>query len=55
MAKVNVNYMWHDFFQKVSAKVKGKKSRVELYSWSSQSKAVSECQVNDKGKHVDNV
>ena len=32
-----------------------KKSRVELYSWSSQSKAVSESQVNVKGKHVDNV
>ena len=33
-----------------------KKSRVELYSWSSQTKAVEgECQVNVKRKHEDNV
>ena len=56
MVKVKVNPMWHDFFQRVSAKGEGKKSRVELHLWRSQSKAVEgECQVNVKVKHVDNV
>ena len=48
--------MWHDLFQRVSAKGEKKKSRVELNPWSSQSKTVEgECQMNVKVKHVDNV
>ena len=56
MVKVNVNHMWHGFFQKVSAKVKGKNQEFDYIYGVVKSEAIeSKCQVNVQMEHVDNV
>ena len=56
MVRVNGNHMWHDFFQRVSAKVKGKNQGFDYIYGAVKSEAVeSKCQVNVQMEHVDNV